>query len=390
VTAARAAALAGLCAAFAATVWVHPWNDLSVTDIYVLQFDAKSFVNGLLPYRDVLFEYPPLAAPVVALPALAGTDPSSYSLGIGIMTLACFAALLLLVGELVRRLGGREWPALWGVALSPLMLGAVLRTHFDVVPVALTVLALLLIVRGRGIWGLTVLGLAVAVKGYPIVVAPVAFAWLWVAGRRRELLRGGAAFAAIGIAAVVVAAAISPSGANDALRWQTGRPIQVESTPAAVLYATGADTLQTNTFRSNGLSHPWGRLLGSSFIVLGGAIVLALAWGAARAGDGRSLVIAALAATVAYASFGKVLSPQYLVWTVPLMAVALAWRRYALATTLAAATILTLCEFPSRYRALVRGETLPIVIVCVRDVLLVAAVGLAVAAVARPRPAVPA
>jgi hypothetical protein len=122
---------------------------------------------------------------------------------------------------------------------------------------------------------------------------------------------------------------------------------------------------------------------------LGAAAVALLAVGAARRPDPRSLVLAALAATAAYAAFGKVLSPQYLVWTLPLMALALAWRMRVLAGALAAAMLLTFFEFPIRYAALLGRDPLTVGVVAARDALLVAAAGMAIRALAATPRAVP-
>ena len=64
-------------------------------------------------------------------------------------------------------------------------------------------------------------------------------------------------------------------------------------------------------------------------------------------------MLASLAATVAFACLGKVLSPQFLIWVIPLLALALAWRMPALAALSALAVVLTLIEFPGLYREVV-------------------------------------
>ena len=373
-----ALALAGLAAAYAATIKVFPWSDERVNDMFVLQSAAAAFLDGQLPYRDVFFEYPLLAAVPIGLPGLNGTDWHGYRHGFMALSLVLAVAVLLLVRELARRTGGSERLAMAGVAVAPLLLGATFRNHFDLAPVAATLAALLLLVSGRAVAGMGVLGVAVAIKGYPLVVAPVALAWLVGRGERRAALRGGALGAAIVLAAFLAMVAISPSGARDAIRWHTDRPVQIESTPAAVLNLTGADTEASKSFRSDGVEHPAAAPVAGVLTALGAVVVALLATGAARSPGPRELVIAALAATAAYAAFGKVLSPQYLVWTVPWMALALAWRQFAVAAVLAAATLLTFFEFPFRYGELIAGETLTVAAVALRDMLLVAAVALAV------------
>jgi hypothetical protein len=151
----------------------------------------------------------------------------------------------------------------------------------------------------------------------------------------------------------------------------------VESIPGAALRALGgADTVQS--YRSDGLLHPAADPLAGAVGALGAAAVALLAVGAARRPGTRELVLASLGAVAAFAAFGKVISPQYLVWTLPLAALALAWRRLALFATLAAATLLTFAEFPLNYFAVVDGEPAAVALVGVRDALLVAAVALCV------------
>jgi hypothetical protein len=84
---------------------------------------------------------------------------------------------------------------------------------------------------------------------------------------------------------------------------------------------------------------------------------------------------------VAFASLGKVLSPQYLVWLSPLIpALWVAQARLA-AVALTAAVVLTQVEFPSRYTELVDGE---LTLVALRDGALVAVLALLAARARRP------
>jgi hypothetical protein len=382
----RAAAPAALAASFAVTFLVFPWSDERVTDLFIYAGNAKEFLDGGLPYRDVFFEYPPLAAPVLALPGLAGTDPDGYRLAFGLLMLAFAVCVLLLVRVLARATGGDERLAMAAVALAPLATGALIRNHFDLVPVALTLAALALLVRGRPVGGMAVLGAAVAVKGYPLVVAPVALAWLVARGEGRTALRGGLALAAVAGAAAALAVAISPSGAHDGLRWQTDRPVQVESIAGVAVRAL-VDAEHVESHRSDGVRHPAAEPLAAGIGAAGAAIVALLAIFAARRPGPRELVLASLAAVAAFAAFGKVLSPQYLVWTLPLAALALAWHARLLFGALAAATLLTFWEFPAHYFDLVDGKPAALAVVACRDALLVLAVVAALRELLLPAPA---
>ena len=361
-------ALAALAGSWALTLWVMPWSDERVNDLFVFRSDAGWFLDGLLPYRDVQFEYPPLAALPIGLPGVAGTDASTYRWAFALVMLALAACVLQLVRALARRTGGDERLAMAAVAFAPLLTGAMIRNHFDLLPVALVLAALVLMLRGATVGGFGVLGLATMTKGFPIVVAPVALAWL---GDRRAALRGAAAFVAVVVVLAGAAVAISPSGALDAIRYQTERPVQIESLPALAVRAVDPHAVPVSSYRSDGLESPAGTPLTVASAALGVAAVALLAVGAARRRDPRSLVLGSLGAVTAFATFGKVLSPQYLVWVLPLAALALSWRRWALAGAVGAATLLTFVEFPSRYFDLVADRPFPLAIVAVRDFVLV-------------------
>ena len=119
---------------FAVTFLPGPWGDESVTDLFLYRSYADLFLDGLLPYRDVAFEYPPLAAPLLALPAAVGSGDDGYRLAFAALALVLAAILVLLVGGLARRTGGDPRRAMLAAAVAPLFTGAMLRTHFDLAP----------------------------------------------------------------------------------------------------------------------------------------------------------------------------------------------------------------------------------------------------------------
>jgi hypothetical protein len=361
---------------------VFPFSDERVNDLFVYRSYAHEFLAGVLPYRDIPFEYPPLAAGAIALPGVPGTGEDAYRWTFALCMLALAFCVLLLVRALARRTGGTEWLAMAAVAAAPLFTGAMIRTHFDLLPVALTLAALLLVLSGRAVGGFALLGVATMTKGFPLVVAPVALAWLVARGERRAALRGISALAAVIALFAGLSVAASPSGALDALRYQTDRPVQIESLPALGVRLVdelgGSNAVPVASYRSDGLEHPAGDALAGISTGLGVVAVGLLAFGAARRRDPRALVLASLGAVAAFAVFGKVLSPQYLVWTLPLGALALAWRRWALAAAVGGATLLTFVEFPARYFDLRDGAGFPLAVVSARDLLLVAVVALTV------------
>ena len=374
------AALVGLVAGWALTLWVAPWSDQRVNDLFVYRTFAQPVLAGGLPYRDVAFEYPPLAAPAIALPGIAGTGEEAFRWAFALWTLVAAVAVVLLCGALARATGGDARRALVAAALMPLLCGALLRTHFDLFPVALVLAGLLLLCRERPRAGLAVLGLGAMTKLFPLVAVPVALAWLVGRGQRREAWQGALACAAVMAVVAGAAVAVSPGGALDAVRYHLDRPVQVESSPALVLLgldAAGAgEARSVSSHRSDGLLHPAADAVAALFLAAFVAVVALLC---ARTGESaRGLVVAALAGCAAFALLGKVLSPQFVIWLLPLGALAFAWRMHALAAAVALAAILTQVEFPAHYFDVVAREPLAVALVALRNLALAAVVALSV------------
>lgn len=360
-----------------------PTSDVSIQDLGLYAHYADLIGHGSRPYLDFALEYPPLALLPFLLGGVLGTDAGTYEVVFGALMLASALVVLALTAKLAR---DRAATAAWIVALSPLLTGALVRTHFDMAAVALTLAALVALTREQPLLGFGLLGAGAMTKFFPALILPVAIAWLWGKGDRGSALRGVAVFVA------VVAAASLPfagRGELDTYRFHIERPVQIESTPASVLFAlggsqvTGVATPRPNRFKSNAVE---GGSAGVVAAVCGALLVLALAAACAlvaRRPSKDALLMASAAALLAFVALGKVLSPQFAIWLVPLIALAWCRRERATAFCLAGAIGLTQLEFPSRYFDLVREDGSVIVLAAARNGLLLVALGLTLASLAR-------
>ncbi|MDP9491206.1 MAG: glycosyltransferase 87 family protein [Actinomycetota bacterium] len=300
--------------------------------------------DGQVPYRDFPVEYPPAALPVFLLPALGDGDYRSKFEGM----MAGLGVLLILVVASIS-----PWAAIFA-ALAPLLLGSVVLTRFDLWPAALTAAALALLLSGRWRFGLGVLGLATAAKLYPAVLLPIALAHVWRTRGRREAIVCGGVFAAVIAAIVLPFVAVSPDGVWDSLWVQAGRPLQIESFGAGLLLAAhqafGLDLTMESGHGSQNLAGGAADTLAVLTTLAQIAVVIGIwIWYARGPADRDRLFRACAAAVVAFVAFGKVLSPQFLIWLIPLVPLVRGRRGLAASGVLAAILVLTQLWFPFRY-----------------------------------------
>ncbi len=261
-------------------------------------------------------------------------------------------------------------------------------SRFDLWPAMLTAAALALLLAGRFRFALGVLGLAAAAKIYPAVLAPIVLAHVWRTRGRREALLCGGVFVGVIAAIVLPFAVISPGGVWESVWGQAGRPLQIESLGAGVLLAAhqlfGLDLTMESSHGSQNLAGGAADALAVLSTVLQIAAVVAVwIWYARGPADPGRLIRACAAALCAFIAFGKVLSPQFLIWLIPLVPLVRGRRGLLASGVLAAALVLTQLWFPYRYWELaLEFDAAASWLVLVRDLALV---GLLVALMAPAR-----
>jgi hypothetical protein len=328
-----------------------------ITDLPVYEEYGRAMVDeGLVPYQDFRPEYPPLALPAFAVPAFADGEVG-FRRAFEALMAACGAlgvGMVALSLALLRASPARTAAALGLVASAPLLLGSVVLSRFDLWPALLVSAALAAFVGGRDRLGAGVLGLAVAAKIYGGVLAPIALAWVWRRRGRREALVCAAVFCTALLLPFLPFLVLAPDGVAASLERQLSRPLQIESLGSALLLALREPLGYELTMRSGSGSQ---NIAGTAGTVVGVVATLlqlaALAWvwlGFARGPmTTERLVRYSAAAVVAFVVLGKVLSPQFLVWLVPLVALVGGRRGLWAGGLLAAALVLTQLWFPSRY-----------------------------------------
>jgi uncharacterized membrane protein len=294
--------------------------------------------HGLIPYRDFAVEYPPGALTVFILPAAFANYASAFA-----WEMAVCGVVLVAVVAAIRR------EAAFYVALAPVLAGSLILSRFDLWPALLTVAALAALLRERHRLGWGLLGAAVAAKLWPLVIVPLALVWSYRAGRIRASLVG------LAVAAAVFApfAILAPQGLWDSLRGQASRPLQIESLGASLFTAFGSPHVISSHGSQNVAGHG---SIAALFALLQVTVLVAL-WIAFVRGPatGDRLVRYSAAAVCAFIAFGKVLSPQFLLWLIPLVPLVRGRRGLFATGLLTLALVLTQVWFPRRYWDYVYG-----------------------------------
>jgi hypothetical protein len=177
---------------------------------------------------------------------------------------------------------------------------------------------------------------------------------------------------------------LAPGGVWDSVRRQVTRPLQIESLGSAALIALhhlfGLGLRVETSHGSQNLAGSLPSAVGAagSAVVLAGLAALWL-WFARRPRSQETLVRVSAAAVCVFVAFGKVLSPQYMIWLIPLVPLVRGRRGLAAGGLLATALLLTQLWFPKQYWNLVFGfGGYESALVLARDVVLLGLVGVLV------------
>ena len=348
-------------------------------DISIYHGYARDTVHGQTPYRDFSLEYPPgFLVPALAPAATAPVDDygayvrdfDRWMAGAGV-ALILFSA----VGLTALRARRKEFGlALGFIAISPLLVGLLMFSRFDLWPTALAVGGLSALLAGRDRTGGALLGAAIATKLWPAVLVPLALVWVWRRHGRTDAAKWIAIVIGTCAAFFVPFAVLSPGGLGHSFGLQIDRPLQLESLGSTLLLAAhnlgGLGVSEASTYGSaNIVAH------GASAVADGSAVAQVLAlcaiWVAFARGSARAdrLAIAAAACIAVFIAFGKVFSPQYLIWLVPFVALT---RRRLESLLLAAALVATQFYWPSHYDELLSFKPFATGVVLTRDLLVVA------------------
>jgi uncharacterized membrane protein len=292
----------------------HRYGDVGLYGHY-----AHEMTSGHWPYRDFYDVYPPFAQPLFFVVRLL---PGPFATSFKWTMALCGAVALVLMVRATRGSFLRCAVAAAVAATSPLIVGPVFLNTYDLFPALLTIAAVLAFLEGRERTTCVLLALAVATKVFPLVLLPLLLIETWEQGGRGAVRRALLWFGGVLVLVHLPFAVIGPGGLRFSYWVQLKRGLEVESLGGGILLVLDRLGLHSVTLRDTAVGSrdavgalPDALAVVSSLVLV--AAVLHVAWVYLR--GRRDRVLAAAAAVTAFVAFNKVISPQYVVWLVPLV-----------------------------------------------------------------------
>jgi hypothetical protein len=309
--------------------------------------DFVASQGGTQPFHILPHEYPFSNVLVFSLGLIAPAFLPQIAIAIWMILFASSIYLALLH---FRSRGAAVACALYFVAGG----WGTLAGRYDIVPAALTLFAVLCAVRQRWNWSFALLALATLSKLYPVLLLPYfllvqqrSTQAAWYSLRRWQPL---ATYVVLCLVVIGASLLFSVEGTLAPFTYFSGRPIQAESFSASLLWLadllTGQPEHYVHTFGSlNVLSAnaDWVALIAPVLEAVGLLALFGLLWWRKVDLPGVTLLVLLLILLT-----GKVFSPQYLIWLIPLLAyVGQAERRWLMAASLLC--LLTTAIYPFLY-----------------------------------------
>ena len=380
----RSVAAVAIAAVVALLIWIVQYRvGSTLGDLPTYEHAYRLIAAGQVPYRDFMLEYPPGAA---GLFWLSGALPGPYALTFSVLMFGCLLLTMLGVHRTASalQLGVRaQAVGCMLVAVMPALMGQLTESRFDLAVAALLAWTAWAVARERWTTVWLLIGAAVLLKLFPIVFVPV----LIIAQLRTTRVRNLVVSMAPGVGLVLVGigpfVAIAPGGTWTVVGYELARPLQIESLGSAVVlmlhHNVSFAVAHTFSFGSNNLIGAVPAYVGTVTMGIGLMVIALIAFTTSRAMSATTdphmrarLTVQALAATTAtIVATDKVLSPQYLLWLLPLIPLIEGRRGLAAIMLLVVAVAWRLPALSGARSALNALATGPSALLAVRDLALV-------------------
>ena len=367
--------------------WLYPLHYL--TDLPVDYGYARAFAGGLAPYRGFHPEYPPLALWLMVAPALSGGLRAltfaayEHHFGREMLVFAAIAAasVAFTADRLWRQTRRTYLTALTFVALI-IAVGPLVANRFDLSVATVVGLVLLALATDEMQLAGFFVGVGFALKLTPITLLPLV---LFLAGWNRRALSALLLCVAGAVTPFVPYLLAAHRGVAHSFTYQLHRPLEIESVlglPIIERYLLGHAVigryLSHHSWTLSGAGTHLAAQLPHVLTAAALVVVTGLVWRrrASIRRDRRKLPLAVLAFLLAVLCWSDVLSPQYIIWLLPAIALVIC-DDLPLGLLLVGTCALTQVEFPLGFVGILSLHAANLAWLCLRNACLVLAFALA-------------
>lgn len=348
---------------FITLVLPYPEGKWLKGDVDLYNFWAKGLVKGIFPINDSMWQYPPLAGVVFAIPQWVFGNALT-----GFIVFMIFIDLLILITLLLTGLNRdilnststslHGLSGAWFWILWPILMGPLALTRFDVVPTLFALLALIVLSNRtiRPYLSGFLLGVGALVKLWPML--------LFVVYPKKVLKKSSTSFVSTLILMILFMSTWSV-GFTNFLNNQTSRGLQVESiaaTPFVLAKLFGANVEYPFRFGSVEVQALFaddiGLLLNLFTLIV---FIFLFIWNYQNKLNYLNLFDKALVIVMISIALSRVFSPQFWVWVGGLASLALINNETKLKKVIVLLSIsafLTQLLYPGQYVQLLTGEFL--------------------------------
>ncbi|MDR0523963.1 MAG: DUF2029 domain-containing protein [Candidatus Methanoplasma sp.] len=320
---------------------------------------AGMFKSGMIPYRDFVFEFPPLAMLIFLAPALFASGLSSYSYLYGLEMIG-FALLAMCFSMKMADRLGLDKSIAGALFLLFVLAGQMIIGKFDIVAAAAVTASLYFCSKKRYGVAAALMTAGALIKIYPGALIPLIFVAIWFdsdASRRwRATAVALASCAAVALLAFVplFLSSVSFGEATSFMGFHSDRGFQIESTVAVAIQALGQLGLTDFHLAYSHSTYDVVSPIADALLPYGmpaciALVAATLAFAAfnerrlrragSEGGIHMRMVLYSAMVMIAFMLSNKVFSTQYVVWLYPLLPIIVLAREGKMRIALAAVSL---------------------------------------------------
>ena len=212
------------------TAYYNKWGDIDNYFGY-----ASDVVNGMMPYRDFGFEYPPLSIVFMTIPRLFSSDQSVYSVLQALFSFVFFAIGIYYVYKIAERNKSHNGRMFFLLLLTLLLANIFVISRNDIYPTVFCIMSFYYFFDKRYTASWILISFAVMTKIYPIFIAPVLFMPFLLNKDYKNLLKGVIVCIATCVLISLPFIISDSSTAFSYLTYHAGRGLQIESVASSFI-----------------------------------------------------------------------------------------------------------------------------------------------------------